>query len=159
MAQDIIIHCRPTGVRGGLSAKRCPGLPGAVLHAVCLHGGGAEGVGAHLVLAAAPPKSNEGRNRYGTAIGRKAGAPPLLSCWPSATAGAASASLVLTLRFAPGSPRRFGAPAYPHRVYRPAGDPIGSPPRCGAPVAAQAPPTKENRPSFDSRQDSLVSGV
>ena len=58
-----------------------------------------------------------------------------------------------------GSPRRFGAPAYPHRIYRPAGDPIGSPPRCGAPAGAQAPPAKENRPSFDSRQDSLVSGV
>ena len=78
---------------------------------------------------------------------------------PPTKGGRPSAFVVPTLRYAPGSPRRFGAPAYPHRAYRPAGDPIGSPRRFGAPAAAQAPPAKENRPSFDSRQDSLVSGV
>ena len=111
-------HCRPTGVRGGLPAKRHPGLPGTVLHVVCPHGGGAEGVGAHLVLAAAPPKM-----KAETGMEQ-----------PPTKGGRPSAFVVPTLRYAPGSPRRFGAPAYPHRAYRPAGDPIGSPRRCSAPA-------------------------
>ncbi len=41
--------------------------------------------------------------------------------------GRPCAPLVLTLRCAPGSPRRFGAPAFPHRGCRPAGGPIGQP--------------------------------
>ena len=48
--------------------------------------------------------------------------------------GRASASVVLTLHFIPGSPRRSGAPAFPLRVCDPPGTPLGTPPRCGAPA-------------------------